>query len=171
MSSETARDVDREARELVQEAFEAARGGDSVRLDDLLARGVPPDVVNQRGDGLLMLASYHGHEAATQLLLRHGAEVDRTNDRGQSPLAGAAFKGDASIATLLLDHGAAVDGTAPDGKTPLMYAALFDRIELVDLLLARGADRHRRDHGGATALDAARATGAGRAAARLAGEP
>ncbi len=134
----TAHDLDALALALVRDAFARARGGDAPALAALLDRGVPPDVRNERGDTLLMLASYHGHQAATRLLLGRGADPERANDRGQTPLQGAAFKGDAAIAALLADAGARVDGDDP-ARTPLAFARMFGRDEVARLLLARGA--------------------------------
>jgi uncharacterized protein len=152
---------------LLQAAFQHARSGDAASLAALIDRGVPVDIRNHNGDGLLMLASYHGHVQATRVLLARGADPARANDRGQTPLAGAAFKGDVAMVTLLLDHGADVDGGGPDGKTALMFAAMFDRAEVVTLLLERGAAASRRDASGTSARDLARSMGAAGALARL----
>lgn len=160
--------IEAEALALVRAAFAHARAGEAGALGPLLDRGVPPNVRNEKGDSLLMLATYHGHLAAARLLLERGADPELRNDRGQSPLAGVAFKGDAVLAALLLDHGAVVDAAGDDGRTALMFAAMFDRAEVVDVLLARGADPLRRDGGGVTAAELARGMGAARAARRLA---
>lgn len=140
--------IEKDVLELVRAAFAHARAGDDLALQSLLDRGVPPNVRNEKGDSLLMLASYNRHAGASRLLLLRGVDPKLANDRGQTPLAGAAFKGDAEIAKLLLDHGAAPDGAGPDGKTPLMFAAMFDRPQLIDLLLSRGADPARTDASG-----------------------
>ena len=147
--------------------FGAARGGDADQLEDVLCAGLPPNLRNDKGDTLLMLAAYHGHEAAVAVLLRHGADPSVVNDRGQTPLAAAAFKGSLPVARLLLEHGAAVDGVGADGRTALMVAAMFNRTEMLEMLLAHGADAGRQDAGGRTALDAAQTMGAMDAAARL----
>ncbi|HEY8609249.1 MAG TPA: ankyrin repeat domain-containing protein [Noviherbaspirillum sp.] len=160
--------LDDETLAYAQLIFQLVRGGDAARLGPLLARGLPPNLCNQNGDSLLMLASYHGHAEAARLLLLHGADTGLRNDRGQTPLAAAAFKGDTPVVSLLLAHGADVEGVSPDGRTVLMLAAMFDRVEVLELLLAAGADMFARDGRGMTALDAARAMGAHGAAARLA---
>ena len=141
--------------------FGYARGGLARELDELLAMGLPTNLRNEKGDTLLMLASYHGHAEAVRVLLERGADPALANDRGQTPLAGAAFKGDLQVARLLLEKGAAVDGRGDGGgRTPLMVAAMFNRTEIVDLLLAHGADPDARDGGGLTARTAAEAMGA-----------
>ena len=55
---------------------------------------MPANLRNDKGDSLLMLACYHGHEEVVRLLLDHGGDTELSNDRGQTPLAAAAFKGD-----------------------------------------------------------------------------
>ena len=158
---------DEETLALAAMVFQAARGGDAVAMADFLDKGLPPNLRNEKGDSLLMLASYHGHVELTELLLKRGADPSLVNDRGQTPLAGAAFKGEAEIARLLLDHGAAINGSGPDGRTPLMMAAMFNRTEMVDYFLERGADLEARAADGVDALGAAKAMGAQETAAQL----
>lgn len=155
-------------QELATRAFNAARSGDTAELGSFLDAGMPANLTNEKGDTLLMLASYHGHVDATRLLLEKGADPERRNDRGQTPLQGAAFKGEMEIAALLLDHGAAVDGAGEDGRTALMMAAMFDRVAMIDLFVERGADIHRTAADGVTAKGAAEKMGAEKAVERLA---
>jgi uncharacterized protein len=110
------------------EVFDVARRGDAAMLDALLTKGVPPNLRNDKGDSLVMLASYHGHADAVRVLLEHKADPNLRNDNGQTPIAGAAFKGFADVVTTLLDHGADVEGASPDGRTALMIAAMFNRV-------------------------------------------
>ena len=163
--------TEEEAMEFAAQVFQVAREGDAAMLDRLLEKGLPPNLRNHKGDSLLMLASYHGHQDAARVLLKHGADPDLCNDSGQMPLAGAAFKGDLEMARLLLDNDADVNGAGPDGKTALMMAAMFNRVAIIDLLLERGADPTARDARGLDALASARAMGALDSIARLGGEP
>ncbi|WP_321798706.1 ankyrin repeat domain-containing protein [Caballeronia sp. J97] len=150
------------------EVFDVARRGDASMLDALLNKGLPPNLRNDKGDSLVMLASYHGHADAVRVLLEHGADANLRNDNGQTPIAGAAFKGFRDVIETLLAHGADVEGASPDGRTALMIAAMFNRVEIVDLLIARGADPEARDAGGFRARDAAEKMGAPDTTARLA---
>ncbi len=152
--------LDQETLEFAQRIFEFVRSGDAARLGPLLDQGLPANLCNQKGDNLLMLASYHGHVDTAKLLLQHGADPEMYNDHGQTPIAGAAYKGDLRMVELLLNHGANVEGAAPGRKTALMLAAMFNRTAIVDLLLARGANIDARDANGLSALDAARIMGA-----------
>ncbi len=146
--------------EFAQEVFQLARTGDAPMLARLLEKGLPPDMSNHKGDGLLMLAAYHGHVEATKTLLEAGAQPDRHNDMAQTPLAASAFKGYLPIVELLLAHGARPGFAPPGGKTPLMFAAMFNRREIVELLLGQGIDMDARSSDGLSALDLARSMGA-----------
>jgi len=97
--------AERNALELARSAFDLARSGDVVGLRRILDLGLSPDARNERGDSLLMLASYHGRLDATALLLSRGASPDLANDAGQTPLAGAASRETPPMARLLLDSG------------------------------------------------------------------
>jgi ankyrin repeat protein len=160
--------LDEDTLAFARRVFHHARAGDAQSLGGLLRMGLPANLRNEKGDSLLMLASYHGHLDAARVLLEHGGDPELVNDRGQTPLAAAAFKGDAAMVRLLLERGAAVDGCGPDGRTALMTAAMFDRTDIVEILLAHGADPDARDAGGRSAWDAAEAMGAKEALARLA---
>jgi len=147
--------------DFASEVFDVARRGDAAMLDTLLHKGLPPNLRNDKGDTLVMLASYHGHADAVRVLLEHKADPDLRNDNGQTPIAGAAFKGYKPVIETLLAHGADVEGASPDGRTALMIAAMFNRVEMVEFLISKDAN-------GFTARDAAAKMGAPDTAARLA---
>jgi len=121
---------------LPEAAAELARQGKTEELSAQLKQGVGVDLRDEKGNTLLMLASYHGKATTVAMLLKSGATVDLRNAKGQTPLGGVAFKGYADIATLLLDAGA--DPLADQGgSTPVDYATLFGRQEILTLLRER----------------------------------
>lgn len=87
--------------------FDLARTGDESLLTYMQA-GIPPNLTNNRGDTLLMLASYHGHTSLVRAMLALPTPPDpnQLNGRGQSILAGVVFKGYSEIVPLLLEAGA-----------------------------------------------------------------
>ncbi len=123
-------EVDPELIELATAVFDAARTGATETLTAYLDTGVPVNLTNDRGDTLLMLASYHGHPAAVTALLDRGADPDRANDRGQTPAAGAVFKGEDDVLRALLAAGADPDAGTPSARES---ATIFGRTELLGL--------------------------------------
>lgn len=160
-------ELDDDTLAFVRRVFQYARTGEAGELSTLLTQGLPPNLRNERGDSLLMLACYHGHASAARALLNAGADPEILNDAGQTPLAAAAFKGDAACASLLLERGARVDNAGPNGKTALMIAAMFNRVDIARLLLEHGADPLAPDAAGMSIREAAAKMGAGDAVALL----
>ncbi|WP_194813480.1 ankyrin repeat domain-containing protein [Nocardia sp. XZ_19_385] len=117
--------------ELAGKVFDLARQGDADTLAAYLDAGVPATLTNDRGDGLLMLAAYHGHRDATAVLLMRGADANQLNDSGQTPLSGAVFKGDKEIMRLLINAGADLDAGTPSARDT---AAMFGQTELLESL-------------------------------------
>ena len=143
MSDEITEEEQQRYLELQRMALDFARNGETDELNRMLEAGMPPDLYDEKGQSLLMLASYNGHEETTRMLLAHGAEVDRRNDRGQTPLGGVAFKGYVSVAKLLIEAGADIHANNGGGMTPLHYATMFGRWEVARLLETHGATLNR----------------------------
>ncbi len=124
--------------EFASRLFTMARDGDTATLVAYLDAGVAPDLANQTGDTLVMLAAYHGHPETVTALLSRGADPNRANDRGQTPLAGAVFKGEPEVIRALV---AAGGDPAAGSPSALATAAMFEREDLTALLDAGGGSR------------------------------
>ncbi|WP_155334961.1 ankyrin repeat domain-containing protein [Acrocarpospora corrugata] len=121
---------DPELEAFATKLFDLARAGETAALAAYVDAGVPVDLTNDKGDTLLMLASYHGHAVTVQALTERGADPDRANDRGQTPLAGAVFKKEPAVVRALLAAGA-----DPRAGTPSAVdtARLFGHDDLLEL--------------------------------------
>ena len=134
-------------------AFQAAREGDVKTLAAYFESGLPADIVNARGDTLLILAAYHGHDDAVKTILtRPKILIDAKNKMGFTALTGAAYKGYLGIAKRLVAKGANPNAANKRGQTPLMYAAMFGRTEVVAFLVRSHANLDAKDDQGRTAL-------------------
>ncbi len=131
--------------------FAAVRQGQDDLLAQFLDAGADPNRPDGSGYTPLILASYNGHAAATDLLLRRGADPNLPDAKGNTALCGVAFKGDIPLARRLLEAGADIDAPNHVGRTPLMFAVMFGREAMAAFLLERGADPHHRDGEGASA--------------------
>lgn len=138
----TQEELDRYA-ELLQQAADFARQGETETLASMFDAGLPVNLQDAKGSSLLMLASYNGNADTTRMILERGADAELRNDRGQTPLGGAAFKGYTEIIGILLDHGADVNADNGGGKTPLLFATMFGRFAARKTLSARGGKMWR----------------------------
>ena len=68
--------IDPKLLEVAQQVFDLARCGDAAMLAAVIEKGVPPNLRNDKGDSLVMLASYHGHADAVRTLLELGADPE-----------------------------------------------------------------------------------------------
>lgn len=153
---------------LQQLLFDASRLGRADMIAPLLHAGADIGERDAQGYTALILACYHGHEEAAELLLARGAPVDQPDGaRGNTALMGVAFKGFTRIAERLLDAGADPDAINLAGQTALMLAALFGHEAIVDHLIARGANPHLRDAAGNCAASVAGSQGNDRMVERL----
>lgn len=124
-----------EALDLAARLFNLAREG-SIELITYLKAGVPPNLTNNRGDTLLMLAAYHGHNDLVKAILtipelemriKHDkADPNQLNGRGQSIVAGAVFKGYDEVIHTLIEHGADPSAGQPSAEDT---AKMFNRWE------------------------------------------
>jgi ankyrin repeat protein len=95
--------------EVVEGVFDLARNGRTGPLGEMLDAGVPVDLVNARGDSLLIVAAYAQHPETVQELLRRGADTAVVNSMGQTALACAVFRNNEDILVDLLAAGADPD--------------------------------------------------------------
>ncbi|CAN5340080.1 Cj1386 family hemin-binding protein [soil metagenome] len=138
-------DEEQRYAELQKIALDFARAGDTDELRKMITAGMPVNLADEKGQTLLMLASYNGNPDTTRMLLEYGAEVDQKNDHGQTPLGGVAFKGYPEIAELLIEHGADLNADNGGGMTPIHYASMFGRTQVVKVLEKHGASLKRKD--------------------------
>lgn len=131
--------------------FDAARAGHVPMLREFLASGYTLNLRDEKGYTALILAAYHGHAEAVDLLMKAGADACAADLRGNTALMGALFKGEMRIAARLLDAPCNPDQRNAAGQTAAMMAALFGRAELLRQLKERGADLQAVDAAGNSA--------------------
>ncbi|WEO76551.1 ankyrin repeat domain-containing protein [Cryobacterium sp. SO2] len=94
---------------VVEGVFELARDGLTGPLGEMIDAGVSIDLVNGRGDSLLIVAAYGQQLDTVRELLRRGADTSVVNNMGQTALACAVFRGNEAILLDLLQAGADPD--------------------------------------------------------------
>ena len=170
--------------------FNRAVATDDVRgVSRMLARGMDPNTVNEKGEAALLTAARDGSPAMIKALIQGRAKVNIRNEHGDSPIMLAALAGNlASVKSLrearaeinhpgwtplqyaainghnavidyLISSGADLALAAPNGATPVMLAVLSNKADTVKLLVGYGFDLDARNDKGETALAWARTKG------------
>jgi ankyrin repeat protein len=99
-------DLSDEELAFLHSTFDLARNGEAEKLLALVDQGIPADLTDPKGDTLMILAAYNGHNALVQGLAERGADVNRLNDKGQGALTCAVFRQNEALARWLLENGA-----------------------------------------------------------------
>jgi len=132
-------------RKQVKAFNEAAKNGDTAKILELLAAGVPVETCDERGHTALYQAAARGHVEATRALLEAGADARAARDEdGGGVLQASVFCENPELVRLLLDQGLDVNEADSDGFTPLMAAAYQGDVATARLLVEAGADLHAR---------------------------
>lgn len=133
--------------------FDAARNGDTLTLKEYLDNGGDPNLTDDRGSSLLILAAYYSHPEALELLAKNGANLNSSDRSGNTALMGACFHNDLNIVTLLTTLGADVNQINLNNANALHFAANFSQEAIVRLLFQSGTNIHQPDLMGKTPLD------------------
>lgn len=146
--------------------FDAARAGLCEDILTFLCDDVDIDEPNKHGNTMLMLAAFHGHADAVELLLQKGANPLALNENNSTVLQFGSRS--STVLSLLLSTNAIehINHQDDDGITPLIratniregvfneldLAAIPERLVCVNMLLAAGADVDLASDKGRTAL-------------------
>lgn len=124
-------ELDAATLDFAHRMFELARAGEGAALAENVDAGLPVNLTNDKGDTLLILASYHQHNATVRELLARGADTSRVNDRGQTALAAAVFRRSAEIVADLVAAGADPDAGSPSARETATFFELTDMAGLL----------------------------------------
>lgn len=144
--------------------LKAARTGDVIKVEQLLADGADPNSANKNGVLPLLAAAFEGQPKTVRALVEGGAEVNlvpaglsqfalskshaplserelmEAAARGDTALHAAVRQGHPRVVRYLLEHDARASLANRHGETPLLVAAGNGNVGLVKLLLANAAD-------------------------------
>ena len=118
--------------EFAHRMFDLARSGSGDELAAYVDAGLPVDMSNDKGDTLLMLATYHDHPDTVRVLLSRGADAARVNNRGQTALAAAVFRRSPESVSVLLSAGADPTAGSPSAFDMARHFNLPEMLELLD---------------------------------------
>ena len=124
---------------------------DGNTVQKLLARGVDPNVVDNRGNPVLVVALREKSiKAATALIKAKNIDFDKTNPAGENALMMASLQGELDMVKLMVDGmEAEVNKT---GWAPLHYAATNGHDDVVKYLVEHAAYIDAESPNGTTPL-------------------
>ena len=120
-------------QELTDYFFAAAKVGEIEVLSEFLNHGFPVDLRNHQSYTALMMATYHGHKEAVDLLLKHNANACLKDKRGHTAMMGAIVKAEWSIAKLLYKEDCTEAHST--GKTLEQFAKVFGQTNKLKALM------------------------------------
>lgn len=133
--------------------LEAARGGQTALVKDLILCGAKLNCKDEVGHTPLHKAAYHGHRETTKILLEKGSKIEAKSNNGSAAMAGAAKQGHVDVVCLLVNSGARL--RSPDkhslGKK-LIEAVVANNVDLTRQLLVYDASIRSKDKAGRTPL-------------------
>jgi ankyrin repeat protein len=126
----------------------ALASDDAKAVSQLMARGVDPNSVNEKGEAALLFAAREGSTELVRALVRGKANVNVRNPQsGDTPIMLAALAGNLATVKVLREAGAQINHP---GWTPLQYAAFNGHNAVIDYLVSSGADLGLTAPNGAT---------------------
>lgn len=136
--------------------LEAVQQANVVVVDSCLRRGADPNLRDDEGNPLIILALEKNRPELLKVLLDHGVQVDARRQSGyqSTALMETALRNDLEAASLLLAKGAGLNLRDSTGDTALHWAAFYGRIELTRLLVEHGAN-HQSESRQGTPLEVA----------------
>ncbi|CAL4124562.1 unnamed protein product, partial [Meganyctiphanes norvegica] len=135
--------------------WNAARDGDLVQVNNMLAKGTSPLWRNpeSQGETAIHIASKNNYQEIVIALLDTGVDINIQDDARTTPLREASWFDSVDVATMLIELGANVDIPDKFGHTPLMAATFKSKsLSIIKALINARANVKITDNFGNTAL-------------------
>lgn len=122
------------------QAVKAVRINEASTLENLLNKGLSPNLEDSHHNPIISLAASKGHVDIVKLLLKKGANINSKTSNNELLISWASEDGHTDIVKLLLDRGAAANTKSSDGESIIVLAAKNGHTDIVKLILERGGD-------------------------------
>ena len=132
----------------------SVRDGGGKGVPVLLEYGANPNVMNQGGEPVLLLAASANQLEAVKALLEYKASPDYGGTRlGMAPLAAAAYFGHLDAVRALVEGGANINLRDKNGMTAVAHAAAHLKVNVFEYLVNKGATLTGHDNLGRSIAD------------------
>ncbi len=125
-----------------QDLFEAARTGDTARLQILVSKGADVNAINEAHRTALHEAAQNGQVEAIRLLIKAGADPGILDDKSRSPMAFAMDYPDPGIRGAMVALLQITRPSIPQDTDPwtLHFAAAHNNLDVGKMLIGLGTD-------------------------------
>jgi len=139
---------------LLIEAFK--RSNDPI-VQKLITQGVPPNVEDENGNTILLIAASNGDlELVKKCLNDYKLYLHKKNNLGENVLMKAVYSGSTPLCKYLIEKGINLESQNNKGETALFYSMSNQSMELFEFLLANGANpKHVSENGNDLLIKAA----------------
>ncbi len=113
--------------------MQAIIDNDQETVEQLLADGADPNVLNEYGESALLVSIVNERPQYLPILIEYGADPNLQDDYGWTPLMSAVVTGDLESGKLLLEAGADPTLKDSDEMSAIDYAVDYEELEFVQL--------------------------------------
>lgn len=132
----------------------AVNSGNTRAARTLLEKGANPNVTDAKGITPLMKALEIGNNIdLVKVLVEFKADKNALDPNGNPVLMVYPYRNRIPAHRELINLEADLEVQNREGQTPIIKAVLEGNLEMVKLLVEKGADRFKKDHSGASAVD------------------
>ena len=113
----------------------AAKIGDVRSINNILDKGIYPDIANLRGVTPLWISAQRGNTAVVDILIKtRKVDINARSVSGRSPIFWPSARGFDRIVAMLIDAGARTDFIDKEGQTAISMARKHGHCRIVNLL-------------------------------------
>lgn len=113
---------------------------DNEKISALIKNNFSPDLINKKGESLLMFAIKNNKQEAIKSIVKNGANINMVVDQMYSAIETAIKSKNNKLLELIIQLGGDVNLLHSQSSRPLNYAFYYKNLEAVEILIKNKAD-------------------------------